>query len=342
MKIVQIITPGEGNMDLKLQLKYIVGKHLRYESDLEFLDKCYENSVIPKGFQWKWSVQLDATAEEEKKFLKVREDAALKLIGLSRSVCVRKCNELQQEMQACYDRVGYEDRSEVRKWAIAEKGRLNCLKDKKFLTLKKGSHRHSSLTSGYRVVGIERDGNCFFRCLSQLIHGTQMRHACLRRDLVQYMSCNKDLYCQLVDGSMEDHLHHLEFTDGRTLSWATEAELKAAADWYNMEILVAQNRQFLSGSSFLERKLMEEHLVSVCVCSWRTTISVYCLLYRHIRMQLQNMVHPKTPVLIGMSYQRIMEVVPALVRVRSLWTRSIEQTWTQDRVQEETAPKGDD
>ena len=174
----------------------------------------------------------------------------MKLIGLSRSVCVRKGDELQQEMQACYDRVGYEDKSEVQKWAIAEKGRLNCLKDKKFLTLKKGSHHHSSLTSGYRVVGIERDGNCFFRCLSQLIHGTQMRHACLRRDLVQYMSCNKDLYCQLVDGSMEDHLHHLEFTDGRTLSWATEAELKAAADWYNMEILVAQNRQFTEWIKF--------------------------------------------------------------------------------------------
>ena len=168
-------------------------------------------------------------------------------------------------MQACYDRVGYEDRSEVRKWAIAEKGRLNCLKDKKFLTLKKGSHRHSSLTSGYRVVGIERDGNCFFRCLSQLIHGTQMRHACLRRDLVQYMSCNKDLYCQLVDGSMEDHLHHLEFTDGRTLSWATEAELKAAADWYNMEILVAQNRQFTEWIKFSGEEV-DGGTPGICMC----------------------------------------------------------------------------
>ena len=81
MKIVQIITPGEGNMDLKLQLKYIVGKQLRYESHLDFLDKCYENSVIPKGFQWKWSVQLDATAEEDKKGLEsIRQCFGLKLI----------------------------------------------------------------------------------------------------------------------------------------------------------------------------------------------------------------------------------------------------------------------
>ena len=44
-------------MDLKLQQKYIYEKHLRYESHLDLLDKCYETSVIPKGFQWKWSVQ---------------------------------------------------------------------------------------------------------------------------------------------------------------------------------------------------------------------------------------------------------------------------------------------
>ena len=32
-------------MDLKLQFKYLVGKHLRYESHLDFLNKCYGNRV---------------------------------------------------------------------------------------------------------------------------------------------------------------------------------------------------------------------------------------------------------------------------------------------------------
>ena len=47
---------------------------------------------------------------------------------------------------------------------------------------------------------------------------------------MQYMSCNKERYCHLVDGSMEAHLRNLTFTDGRVVSWATEAELTAAAD----------------------------------------------------------------------------------------------------------------
>ena len=70
-------------------------------SHLDFLNKCYKDSVIPKGFQWKWTVQLDATAEEEKRCMKVREDAALKLIDLSRMFCSRKCIDLQLVIQAC-------------------------------------------------------------------------------------------------------------------------------------------------------------------------------------------------------------------------------------------------
>ena len=57
MEVDCSVTPEEENMDLKLQFKYLVGKHLRYESHLDFLNKCYKDSVIPKGFQWKWTVQ---------------------------------------------------------------------------------------------------------------------------------------------------------------------------------------------------------------------------------------------------------------------------------------------
>ena len=142
--------------------------------------------MIPKGFQWKWTVQLDATAEEEKRCMKVREDAALKLIDLSRMICSRKCDDLQLEIQACSSMVCYEDRSEIQRWAIAEKDSISCLKAKKFFMLRKSNRSLSSHTqSDYRVVGIEKDGNCFFRCLSQLIHGTQMKHEVLTPSVPQ-------------------------------------------------------------------------------------------------------------------------------------------------------------
>ena len=66
------------------------------------------------------NVQLDATAEEEKRCMKVREDAALKLIDLSRMICSRKCDYLQLEIQACSGMVCYEDTSEVQRWAISK------------------------------------------------------------------------------------------------------------------------------------------------------------------------------------------------------------------------------
>ena len=71
-----------------------------------------------------------------------------------------------------------------------------------------------------------------------------MDHSSLRNDLVQYMSCNKGKYGHLIDGSIDDHIHNQSFSDGRTESWATEAELTAAADWYNLEIMVSRNRKF--------------------------------------------------------------------------------------------------
>lgn len=61
------------------------------------------------------------------------------------------------------------------------------------------------------------------------------------------MSCNIDEYRHLVDGDINDHLRHQSFTDGRTVSWATEAELTAAAKWYNVEILLARDFVSVSG-----------------------------------------------------------------------------------------------
>ena len=71
-----------------------------------------------------------------------------------------------------------------------------------------------------------------------------MSHILLRRDLVHYMSCSVDKYSHLIDGNVSDHLRQQSFTDGITVSWATEAELAAAADWYNIDILVSRDRQF--------------------------------------------------------------------------------------------------
>ena len=80
---------------------------------------------------------------------------------------------------------------------------------------------HFIILSCYRVIGVERDGNCFYKCLSQHIQDTQMDHDILRRDLVHYISCNMDKYRHLVDGNISDHLRQQSFTDGSSLQQRT-------------------------------------------------------------------------------------------------------------------------
>ena len=51
-------------MTYKAHIK-MLGTRLNSGKLLPF-NKCYKDAVIPKGVQWKWTVQFDATAEEEK------------------------------------------------------------------------------------------------------------------------------------------------------------------------------------------------------------------------------------------------------------------------------------
>ena len=61
---------------------------------------------------------------------------------------------------------------------------------------------------------------------------------------MHYMSCSVDKYSHLIDSNVSDHLRQQSFTGGRTVSWATETELAAAVEWYNINILVSRDRQF--------------------------------------------------------------------------------------------------
>ena len=62
------------------------------------------------------------------------------------------------------------------------------------------------------------------------------------------MSCNTDEFRHLVDGNMSYHPRHQSFTDSRTVSWATEVEHTAAAEWKTLrfrwpQIVIAMNVQ---------------------------------------------------------------------------------------------------
>ena len=66
---------------------------------------------------------------------------------------------------------------------------------------------------------------------------------------------NQEQTKDAADKFMVSHLRNLTFTDGRVVSWATETELTAAADWYNLEIRVTRDRQFTEWVTFSGEKI---------------------------------------------------------------------------------------
>ena len=68
---------------MQASLKKMVKKKVRLSSHIHFLEKCYKQSLIPKGFSWKWRLNLDADETFIKKIESIKRDASLKLMEIS-------------------------------------------------------------------------------------------------------------------------------------------------------------------------------------------------------------------------------------------------------------------
>ena len=99
------------------------------------------------------------------------------------------------------------------------------------------------------VTHIGKDGNCFYRCLSQELYGDQHSHPYLRSTVVTGLETNEEKYGMYVDGNFLDHVENMKKTDGRVSSWATEAEIYAAADTLKRDIFLMN--QSLSNAQWL-------------------------------------------------------------------------------------------
>ena len=85
---------------------------------------------------------------------------------------------------------------------------------------------------------MQKDGNCFFRCISSYLHNTDVYHENIRHEVRNALSKNKDFYSQLIDGDFDQHTNNMEQTNGNTDTWATEAEIMAASETFNCEIFI--------------------------------------------------------------------------------------------------------
>ena len=87
-------------------------------------------------------------------------------------------------------------------------------------------------------IPILKDGNVFFSCISEYLNETEEEHEQIRQEIIDTLSANKQFCSKLIDGSFEQHIHNMKLTNGHTNTWATESEIIAASETFNIEIFV--------------------------------------------------------------------------------------------------------
>jgi hypothetical protein len=117
-------------------------KDIRYKSHKEFLEKCLQRGVVPKGFEIKWDIQLDVHPDLQEQCTKIKKDASLKLVQVAIEGCTRKIDEVQASIRQCevtsgktVSRVGL--RSNGKSLTVVE-NQLKETKRKKLLALAPG------------------------------------------------------------------------------------------------------------------------------------------------------------------------------------------------------------
>ena len=115
----------------------------------------------------------------------------------------------------------------VRKRLAAKSG-LNSKKTITFYNTYKplGKPNRTYITTG--------DGNCFFRCISYILTGSEDEHILLRKEVTDHMLKIEKELVEFTGYNLSDHLNKSGMTKNGT--WATEAEIVATANLLGYDI----------------------------------------------------------------------------------------------------------
>jgi len=100
----------------------------------------------------------------------------------------------------------------------------------------KTDHKHHKMNKNN--IDILKNGNCFFRCISKYLYDTQERHQDVRQQTVTTITADQNFYLEFIDGDFQTHIHNVFKSNGDSTSWATEAEILATSETYNIEIFI--------------------------------------------------------------------------------------------------------
>lgn len=85
-----------------------------------------------------------------------------------------------------------------------------------------------------KVISVLGDGNCFFRALSMIIYGSQEEHDRVRRNIVEMMKQNPEIFIALLPPGRTIQQHIEVMKTSRV--WATQVEVQAAVEVYGVPL----------------------------------------------------------------------------------------------------------
>ena len=88
------------------------------------------------------------------------------------------------------------------------------------------------------IEDVGKDGNCYFRCLSKWFKGDESHHVEYRKDIVDKITRDRGDYEIFLQDSVEEHLQGMSLHNGCTASYATDVEIYATSELYNIDVFV--------------------------------------------------------------------------------------------------------
>ena len=97
-------------------------------------------------------------------------------------------------------------RNKTRKMTVLETHKGSSISTNEYLT----SHNNSeTVCDKSSTISIQKDGNCFFRCISSYLPNTEVYHENIRHEVTNTLSKNMEFYSQLIDGDFVNYLETL-------------------------------------------------------------------------------------------------------------------------------------
>lgn len=105
------------------------------------------------------------------------------------------------------------------------------------------------------LIEIDGDGHCFFSCIALHLNEKYKDNeekkgkgkkvfdfSDIRKLLADELISNIHIYQKYVDGDFQTHVNNINLLNGSVATWATEAEIFAAANRFNVDIFVKEYR----------------------------------------------------------------------------------------------------